>query len=472
MRTERKTTKKYFRVIPAILLATATLCLPVRLQAADNPVDDLTKQDLYNMILELRQEVRELKANAAPGAQPAEDEIRAIVHQEVADQAMTDQGESLLQRIQIHGSLSQGYLKTDHNNWMGETEDGTFNFNEFSINFSADLTDKLRAGLQLMSRDLGSMVNNEVRLDWAVMDYAWQDALSLRGGLLKVPLGFYNESRDVDAARTGVLLPQGFYGEAFRELYNGVMGVAIYGNLDLRKVGTVSYLAVYGDQDLDKDGEIARNAIGRGLIDQSSVAEVTADHTAALGITWDTPLEGLRLNSSYYQSNVRLTGSKTIAENVVNGALKVNNYYTWTTGAEYTWNDLVVAAEYRQARVPSEFSVDGQLVASMTSTGEYWYVSSGYRFADWFTGEISYSEAYPYRDDKNGDRFDDSPGNERFYAWSKIWSFNGRFDINDYWILKAGIDFNNGMATGFNFQNPDGADEDWILYQLKTTVTF
>jgi predicted porin len=250
------------------------------------------------------------------------------------------------------------------------------------------------------------------------------------------------------------------------------MGVAIYGNLDLRKVGTVSYLAVYGDQDLDKDGEIARNAIGRGLIDQSSVAEVTADHTAALGITWDTPLEGLRLNSSYYQSNVRLTGSKTIAENVVNGALKVNNYYTWTTGAEYTWNDLVVAAEYRQARVPSEFSVDGQLVASMTSTGEYWYVSSDYRFADWFTGEISYSEAYPYRDDKNGDRFDDSPGNERFYAWSKIWSFNGRFDINDYWILKAGIDFNNGMATGFNFQNPDGADEDWILYQLKTTVTF
>ena len=472
MQTERNTTKKHFKTFFSILLVTALLCLPASPKAAESPVDDLTKEDLYNMILELRQEVRELKENAAPMSRPEEDEVRAIVRQEVADQSMTSPEDSLLQRVQIHGSLSQGYLKSNHNNWMGETEDGTFNFNEFSVNFSADLTDKFRAGLQLMSRDLGSMVNNEVRLDWAVMDYAWQDAFSLRGGLLKVPLGFYNESRDVDAARTGVLLPQGFYGEAFRELYNGVMGVGIYGNLDLRMAGSVSYLAVYGDQDLDKDGEIARNAIGRGLIDQGSVSEVTTDHTAAIGITWDTPLTGLRLNGSYYRSDIQLTGSKTIAENALNGSLIVNNYYTWTTGAEYTWHDLVIAGEYRQAHVPSDFFVGGQLVASLTSTGEYWYVSTGYRFTDWFAGEISYSEAYPYRDDKDGDRFDGGTGYEKFYASSKIWSINGRFDINDYWLLKAGIDFNNGMATGFNFQNPDGAEEDWILYQLKTTVTF
>ncbi len=462
--------KIYLTTFPITALLFCSL-FPAQASAEEmNLVGDISKQELYNMILELRQEVQELKAKP-PATEPTESDIKTIIHQEIAGQTLSAE-ENVLHRIQIHGSLSQGYLKSNHNNWMGETEDGTFNFNEFSINFSADLTDKLRAGLQFMSRELGSTINNDVRLDWAVMDYAWQDAFSLRGGLLKVPLGFYNESRDVDAARTAVLLPQGFYGEAFRELYNGVMGVGIYGNLDLRMAGTVSYLAVYGDQDLAKDGEIARNAVSWGLIDQGSVASVTADHTTAFGITWDTPLDGLRLNTSYYQSNVLLTGTKTIDDNALNGKLDVNNYYTWTTGAEYTWRDLVLAAEFRQARVPTEFSVGGQLVASLTSTSEYWYVSSNYRFTDWFAGELSCSEAHPYRDDKDGDRFDGSPGHENFYAWSKIWSINGRFDINDYWILKAGIDFNNGMATGFNFQNPDGAEEDWILYQLKTTVTF
>ncbi len=107
-----------------------------------------------------------------------------------------------------------------------------------------------------------------------------------------------------------------------------------------------------------------------------------------------------------------------------------------------------------------------------TSEPEGWYLSAAYQFTDWFASEVNYSEYYPDSNDKDGDRFSGAPGDEKFYAWQKTWSVNTRFDINDYWIIKAGVNFNDGMGTAFNFQNPDGAEKDWILYQFKTSVSF
>ncbi len=66
-------------------------------------------------------------------------------------------------QIQIHGFISQGYLKTDKNDfYFAKTEDGTFEYNEMGINFASELTDDLRVGVQFLSRDLGELGNNEV----------------------------------------------------------------------------------------------------------------------------------------------------------------------------------------------------------------------------------------------------------------------------------------------------------------------
>ena len=43
--------------------------------------------------------------------------------------------------INIHGFISQGYLKSSDNNYQGNTEDGTFEFNEIGLTFSTELTD-------------------------------------------------------------------------------------------------------------------------------------------------------------------------------------------------------------------------------------------------------------------------------------------------------------------------------------------
>jgi len=38
--------------------------------------------------------------------------------------------------VAIHGFISQGYLKSDHNDFLAETEKGSFQFNEMGLNFS------------------------------------------------------------------------------------------------------------------------------------------------------------------------------------------------------------------------------------------------------------------------------------------------------------------------------------------------
>ena len=82
--------------------------------------------------------------------------------------------------VQIHGFLSQGYLKSSANNYLADTEDGTFQFNEFGINFTTDLADGLHMGMQLFARDLGSLGNDDVIIDWAYADYFYKSWLGIR----------------------------------------------------------------------------------------------------------------------------------------------------------------------------------------------------------------------------------------------------------------------------------------------------
>lgn len=123
-------------------------------------------------------------------------------------------------KIDIHGFVSQGFLKSDGVNLISRAQDGTFELNEMAINVGSQLNSKLRVGMQLMSRDFGETDNNKVKLDWALVDYHGRDWLGLRAGRLKMPTGMYSETRDIDALRTSILLPiNNLYHENWREVF-------------------------------------------------------------------------------------------------------------------------------------------------------------------------------------------------------------------------------------------------------------
>jgi hypothetical protein len=177
----------------------------------------------------------------------------------------------MLDNVDIHGFISQGYLKSTDNNFLAKTEDGTSQFNEMGINFSTDVTERLRMGVQIFARDMGTIGNNELILDWAVADYRFRDWLGLRAGNMKLVNGLYNETRDIDMIRTNIFLPQSVYNESWRESSTLIQGIGVYGEVPMGLVGSLSYDGQYGTINMAPDKGAARLAEDQWPLDMVDI---------------------------------------------------------------------------------------------------------------------------------------------------------------------------------------------------------
>jgi hypothetical protein len=475
--------------------------------------------------------------------------------------------------IEVHGFISQGYLQSDDNNFFADTEKGTTQFNEMGINFSADVTEKLRLGVQFFARDMGTIGNNDVVLDWAIADYRWRDWLGLRAGNMKWVNGLYNESRDVDMLRTPIFLPQGVYNEAWRETSATLQGAGLYGELPTNKVGSFSYDLQYGSMSMPANGGPAKllkdqvpdtfkNAYG---VEDVELESVNVDYTYTAAMKWNTPLDGLVLGGNHWGYNFEADANTIIDMNTLRGtaaaataryspivtaltgalanpeaaglatpeaitaaqqqlyaATAIKRYYdgiltntsadtslgtrivgyptifkvktkTYTGSMEYTWKNLVVAAEYMQTRY--NLSMQNSLLENLDLLNAYqggvsnvpefdavgYYGSLSYRFTYWFELGLYYSEYYRNKDDKDGDKravsFPDEP---KHRAWFKDACLTTRFDINENWVLKLEGHILDGTAVIYGEDNPVNIynstesryEEDWYLGAAKITYSF
>jgi hypothetical protein len=393
-------------------------------------------------------------------------------------------GESF--KIDIHGYISQGFLISNKNNFLADTQKGTFQFNELGINFSADLTDKLRVGIQLAARDLGDTGNDKVKIDWAFADYRWQDWLGIRVGQIKMPIGFYNKTRDLDMLRTSILLPQSIYSEIFRDNTNAIKGISGYGEISLKALGNLSYEVLAGTMEIDKDSTTTkRSEAGRGVkVDKYDVGTMYT-----WSIQWETPLQGLRIGTAHEYGTVETHATLTedivipvsfppytitAAEKGTALLMDIPNMHLSVYSFEYTWKDLVLAAEYLRL---------GQDVIGRTAGSEVWrrrlnvesfYGSASYRFSDWFELGVYYSVFYRDRDDRDGTK---TPYNPTFYAYQKDACLSLRFDLNDDWIFKLeghlvdGVGLTN-LQDNLNDNGVPQYDRKWFLLAAKMTFSF
>lgn len=389
---------------------------------------------------------------------------------------MTGNSQGLeLEGVDIHGFISQGYLKTDDNNFLAETEDGTFQFNEIGINFGKQLTGKLHLGLQLFARDQGKIGNDEVVVDWGYADYHWKDWMGIRAGIMRVTHGLYNETRDIDMLRTSILLPQSIYAESQRDAYSRIQGAGFYGEIILGAFGSFSYQMAIGTTNIDNDGGIARQ------IEDTLPGEVQNIDVGTLyngSLQWNSPLEGFRMG---------VTGVKTtdmeieLQMDVVMGppgtpptSMSIISdtpvFETAVFSAEYTWENFIFSAEYMYMHV--ENVIEG-ITPLIETTPEGWYAGVSYRFTDWFELGTYYSVFYNDKDDRDGENYKAmEPPEPGYKAWLKDCALSAKFDINEYWTAKMEVHKMDGAALQFTKDNPDGNDEDWYLMAAKLTFSF
>ncbi len=388
--------------------------------------------------------------------------------------------------IRVHGYISQGFMISNHNNYLADTKNGTFQFNELGLNFSTGLTEKLQVGIQLAALDLGDLGNDQIGIDWAFADYRWRDWLGIRVGKIKLPSGLYNKTRDVDMLRTPIILPQGIYIETFRDTLVAVKGISGYGGVPLRALGSISYEVLAGTMNIDKDGPTSKGVEARNLFD---IEKYEVKKALCWQVLWETPLEGLRLAASRLDIKFKLFANLTkdltipvdfppytitLAKAGASLIGDIPNFHRTIFSLEYTRGNLVLAAEYCRQDQTRYTRITGLEPVKRMQKFESYYGSSSYRFSDWFETGVYYSVFYKDRDDRDGTG---TPYDPPFSAYQKDACLTFRFDMNDYWVFKLEGHLMDGTALCFTQDNLDDRGmprftKNWYLLAAKMTFSF
>jgi hypothetical protein len=367
-----------------------------------------------------------------------------------------------LSGVDVHGFVSQGYIKSTGSDYLAQTKNaGSFDFTEAGINFTKQLTDRFRLGLQLFAYDLGQLGQYHVSADWYYLDYHFRDAFGIRAGRLKMPLGLYNDIADIDAARVPILLPNGLYPSTNREFLLAQTGVEVYGYLKLGRAGALDYRAFGGSLQIDPV-DLPNQAGSLTPISSYGVPYVGGGRLA-----WETPLDGLKVEVT--AAALRAEASAVLlllwpgAGNPAPTLNEREDLYLAVGSVEYAAHDLLLQAEYSQQR--SELTTDNQaVVPNVVLVSEAGYGLAAYRISRWLQPAAYYSFSHPNRNVWSGrENFQDDLAGTL------------RFDINSFWIVKVEAHYMRGTAS-INAVMSDGAPvdkttapENWGLFLVKTT---
>jgi hypothetical protein len=356
--------------------------------------------------------------------------------------------------VEVHGFASQGFILTLKNDYLADrTTKGSFEFSEIGINFTTELTDSLRTGVQLFAQDLGPTGNYDVKADWFYIDYRWKDWLGLRAGRLKIPYGLHNEIQDVDSARVPVLLPQSVYPLQSREILFAQTGIEVYGFLRLHSLGALDYRAFAGTIFLDRHNLTPPGA--------AFDLEFKVPYVVGGRLLWETPLDGLRVGGSV--EAVRL--DTTVFASGIDPIQIENHSLLWVGSVEYGIGDLMLTAEYSRWS-GNQDSNNPALSPPLDNTSERGYVMASYRVTPWLQPGAYYSGLFPDVDQREGreNRQHDVAGTLRF-------------DLNAHWLVKLEGHYMAGTAGLLNplrINPPDisTADRYWGAFFAKTTAHF
>ena len=369
--------------------------------------------------------------------------------------ALAQEGEPGARPIEFHGFASQGFILTLKNDYLAENStDGSFEFSEVGFNFTKELTETLSTGGQLFAQDLGRSGNFKPQIDWFYLDFRPDDWLGFRAGRVKIPYGLYNEIQDVDSARVPVLLPQSVYPLQAREILFSVTGAEVYGFLRMRGFGALDYRLYGGTIFLDSD---ALTPPGAGFELDFNVRYVGGGR-----LFWETPLEGLRVGSSY--ERVRLDTTAFVPGLAPPLVIETRSWL-WVASVEYVTGDLLLSAEYGRGKA-MQHSNYPELSPALDEMDERAYVMVSQRLATWFQPGAYASLFFPNVENREGRE------NRQLDVALTL-----RFDVNPFWLVKAEGHFMYGTAGLVNplrINPPDitSANQYWAAYFLKTTAHF
>ena len=158
--------------------------------------------------------------------------------------------------VKWHGFISQSFIGTDENDFLGNSSRGSLKFRSAGLNASYKPSSSLQFSVQGLYKQIGNAEPKGTQLDYAIVDWAVIDSFDygagIRAGRLKNPYGFFNETRDVAATRPSLLLPESIYIDYLQAIFHSMDSVGLYFRSE-HDSGTFSLETNYGKPILTDD---------------------------------------------------------------------------------------------------------------------------------------------------------------------------------------------------------------------------
>lgn len=380
--------------------------------------------------------------------------------------------------VQFGGFVSQGFLvSTGHNDYLGKTSEGTTDFREYAVNASYAVG-KWRFGLQAFGQKLGDYGDDQLQVDWATVDYQPAQWFGVRAGRVKMPRGLYNEALDLDSVRPFVLLPQSVYDARLRDFNAAFNGGMVFGNVGLKKFGSLDYRVFYGDIPIDADS--GANDYFNNVFPSKGV-DIEMDSVRGGSLFWNTPLTGLRVGYSYssFENLTSLRQATTAlgpppAPILTFLATKsTDSYERHLLSIEYAKGDWVFAAEAGREQAIYQVHVNGVRLLDFDFQSDYFYVSAARRINRWLELGAYYSYT---RNDELVVRSTLPVEATLPVLEQGDFALSARFDIKEHLIFKVEAHYMDGAGKIFDtVEHPQPAasrDESWFLFGAKVTYSF
>ncbi len=369
-----------------------------------------------------------------------------------------------LGEIDWHGFISQSYVNTNQNEFMGTSTDGSWDANEAGLNASWRATNNLQLAAQALYKRTGNAKPKGTRLDYAIIDWRIQDRLEygmgLRAGRLKNPYGFFNETRDVAATRPSILLAEGIYLSYLRELIHSSDSLGAYGHLSTLN-GTLSFDTIFG-KPIFNSGSV-RSLLGgtptNGTVnnEQASISRLIYEHGSG---AWRAALSYTDFKAEFEPAS---------GEPYQAGDIKVNQLMV---SAEFNWREWQLLSEY-QWRTIHYLDIFG---SDVKNKGIAYYVQLGYQYSAEWSAFIRKDDTYTDASDKDGKAYTARFGGARpaHNAFAKNIVYGLRYEPSFAWSFSAEYHRVNGTTWLPDLENPVVSEQQqyWNLFLLQGAYRF
>lgn len=383
-------------------------------------------------------------------------------------------------RLSVHGFMTQAWAEADFADpptippfaippvaasptgteaSFGIPEDGTTDYRFLALQFRYDISPKDVFVVQLSSRALGfsatTDAEDEIELDWAFYERRLTDNTSIKVGRVQIPMGIFNEIRDV-----GTVLP--FYRPPFNFYREGAFTSE-----------TVDGLLISHEFLADSDWGLELSAyagewelISLDPFDPTRPAVARARDGYGYQVWLSTPIQDLRFGTGLNSYVGEGEGLNSLERTDILFASVEGLFGPFTIRAEFQEVDLVF---------PGPPSPPFPPAAEFDLTSVAWYVQAGYQV----TEKLSiWAQREKDTIDADCICFLDDPGADDLFP---EWAFSLNYAFSPGIVLKAEyhiteafadynlVDFSTGVGLLVNFDVPY---EDGSYSILSLSVSF